>query len=228
MSGPSISPPFSGVLNDAGLARTEQWRALVDRVLAGNGTGHVLTTPLVLGVIYAESRGFPNEASGSATDWFSSFGLMQVNAAQHWQNTGRPLADLMDPETNVDLGTRILASLVSQHGGDGAAAISAYNGGGKRYPAGTRFCQVWKPGTPSSGRDIDTMCDQAYVTQEGEFGNQPYVDEVLTAGATFAPDGVVLNESGMEGGLGGTASVVLLGAALLGAAAISSFLGGRS
>jgi len=177
-----VVPP---VLSSRDVARVETWRPVVDQVL--QETRSSLSPALVLGVIYAESRGVPTAASGSASDWFSSFGLMQINADAHWRGTGQPLDALFDPQTNVRVGVGILGGLLARYGGDVDAAVSAYNGGGRRYVAGVRFCQVWRAGTPKVGRQIDRDCAQAYVTGDNEFGNQPYVDTVLAAAATFAP-----------------------------------------
>jgi hypothetical protein len=173
-------------LSSTGLAQTATWSNLVQQVIANHTDSRVRALPmsLVLGLIYAESRGNPNAASGSVNDWFSSFGLMQINAQTWWRDSGQPLSALMDPLTNVRLGASILAQKIAAWGNE-EAGVSAYNGGGKRYPAGTRFCQVWKPGTPTTGRTIDADCAIVYITGENEFGNQPYVDEVFAAANHF-------------------------------------------
>jgi len=169
-------------LEPAGLSRAASWAGIASEVVAGANTRIPLS--LILGLIYAESRGYPNAKSGPVTDWFSSFGLMQVRG-EPWVARGHTIPELFDARVNIAEGLRIFEEKLAAKGGDVAAAVSAYNGGGRRYPAGTRFCQVWREGTPATGRDIDRDCQTAYVTGPNEFGNQPYVDEVLAAASVI-------------------------------------------
>jgi len=69
---------------------------------------------------------------------------------------------LFDPSTNLSLGLSYVGQLISSHGGDVSAALSAYNGGDR----------------PSLG----------YGTRlpSGQFANESYVDNVLNNAAYFA------------------------------------------
>src|SRR6185436_742130 len=131
-------------LEPAGLSRAASWAGIASEVVAGANTRIPLS--LILGLIYAESRGYPNAKSGPVTDWFSSFGLMQVRG-EPWVARGHTIPELFDARVNIAEGLRIFEEKLAAKGGDVAAAVSAYNGGGRRYPAGTRFCQVWREGT---------------------------------------------------------------------------------
>jgi len=96
---------------------------------------------LVLALIRQESL-FEPEATSSA----GARGLMQLlpATARHLARTdGSPPAELAleDVETNIDLGTRLLARLLRQFGGSLVKALAAYNGGEeavakweRRYP----------------------------------------------------------------------------------------------
>jgi soluble lytic murein transglycosylase-like protein len=80
-----------------------------------------------LGVIATES-GFNRRAVSSA----GARGLMQVLPSAHPQllSGGR---DLSDPAVNVTIGSSILRGYLDDSGGDLAAALSRYSGGGKGY-----------------------------------------------------------------------------------------------
>ena len=203
---PTISPPFSGALDQAGLDRTFAWTDDVNAAMAQLGVS--IDPALVLAIIYAESRGYPSEASDS------SYGLMQVNLAL-WGG-GYTASQLEDPMTNLSVGIPILANMVRTYGSV-PAGVSAYNGGGAQtFPAGTAFCEVWTPG--SAHTSVQADCDQAYVTQsDGEFGNQPYVDEVTAAYAWFAQvaaQGAPTTEAGIGGGSGAVLAVLAIVGAL--------------
>ncbi len=60
-----------------------------------------------------------------------SYGLMQITAptARGLGFTGRIPADLMDPETNIEVGTQLLAELRGRYGDNFADIYSAYNSG---------------------------------------------------------------------------------------------------
>lgn len=83
---------------------------------------------LVAAVIWAESSGDPDAVSHKGAQ-----GLMQLMPA-----TARDLGvtSVLDPEQNVEGGTRYLRSMLDRHGGDVSLALAAYNAGPeavKRY-----------------------------------------------------------------------------------------------
>jgi soluble lytic murein transglycosylase len=100
------------------------------RLIKENAAGHDLDPNLILALIRQESA-FQESACSSA----DARGLMQILPA-----TGRSLARearmarftvrmLYQPETNIALGTRHLASLLQRYGGRVELALAAYNAG---------------------------------------------------------------------------------------------------
>lgn len=85
-------------------------------------------------VILTESSGNPN-AFRSTSPRDTSYGLMQLTlpTALGLGFSGDP-NNLFDPETNIDLGTKLLGQLRQRFGDDVSAVYSAYNsGGGSNY-----------------------------------------------------------------------------------------------
>jgi soluble lytic murein transglycosylase-like protein len=81
-------------------------------------------------VIQVESAWKPAAYRYEAKIEDASYGLMQLlySTAAGLGYTG-PAAGLYDPETNIDLGTRLLAQLRDRYGEDFARIYSAYNSG---------------------------------------------------------------------------------------------------
>lgn len=79
-------------------------------------------------VIAQESSGNPSAYNGN--DPSGAYGLMQIlySTAVSLGYSGDP-SGLFDPETNIDLGTNLLAQLAQSYGSDFAAVYSAYNSG---------------------------------------------------------------------------------------------------
>ena len=84
---------------------------------------------LIAAVIYSESK------FSDATSSAGARGLMQITpeAAKEIERlsggTTFKLDDLSDPEINIRYGTFLLRELLDRYGGDGAAALAAYNAG---------------------------------------------------------------------------------------------------
>ncbi|MCL6636994.1 MAG: lytic transglycosylase domain-containing protein [Alicyclobacillus sp.] len=76
---------------------------------------------LVMSVIAEESGGNPDVVSRAG-----AVGLMQLLPATA---AALGVTDVRDPAANVDAGTRYLAQLLQQFGGDAALALAAYNAG---------------------------------------------------------------------------------------------------
>lgn len=91
-----------------------------------------LDPTLVLAVMKVESRFEPNAVSPRGAR-----GLMQVmpHVARSMTNGEATHETLLDPVTNVRLGTRLLKSLVKQHKGNLPRALAAYNMGSRRVYA---------------------------------------------------------------------------------------------
>lgn len=96
-----------------------RWETLIER----HANARNLDPDLVAAVIVVESRGNPDARSYSGAT-----GLMQVMPLR-----GRPpVAELLDPDTNIEWGTRILAGNVRWARGDLVMALGAYFDGRKR------------------------------------------------------------------------------------------------
>ena len=123
------------------LMATLQWVELATRIAAL----HQYEPAMVLALIYMESRGNPaalNETSMAT-------GLMQVmprEAGPVFQ--GRPTSrELLDPETNILWGLKILRGLRTAPGGTLRSAIYHYTGG-KEWPSQEEFKRTyWLPFT---------------------------------------------------------------------------------
>lgn len=103
-----------------------------DSLIASAAARYSVPPALIKSVIAVESGGDPNAKALSGGDGArgGSYGLMQMSLA-----TARALGytgdanGLLDPTTNIDLGTRYLADLLRQTRGAVDAAISGYNAG---------------------------------------------------------------------------------------------------
>jgi soluble lytic murein transglycosylase-like protein len=125
---------------NTGLIREEV--ELLARTLVREARRHRLDLALVMAVMHVESR-FHNFAISPA----GAIGLMQIlpstgeELARREGNTRRGSQTLLDPATNVRLGTAYLRELSDRYRGDLRAALAAYNWGpghvDRRIQAGT-------------------------------------------------------------------------------------------
>lgn len=156
--------------------------------------------PLVIAIAAHESGGFCGWATrGEPQIGDASIGLMQVlystakangytGAVGAWDNASNTGSGLYDPATNLKYGTKFLASLLKSTKGDVDAAVSAYNAGlgnAHRVTVPTRFCLAWKPTAPKTGRTLDRDCASIRTAQPGEFGNQTYVNTILSLARSY-------------------------------------------
>jgi len=145
-----------------------------DSIIAEAASRYGVPFGLIKGTILIESsfnprayRAEPARSSLPPTSDFpnggdASYGLMQLlsRTARGLGFTGA-LLELYDPETNIDLGTQLLAQNLRMTGGSVADTVSAYNGGFR----------------PSLG--------YGEVGASGQYANQSYVDRVLAAMRAF-------------------------------------------
>lgn len=167
-------------------ARVTQWRPLAERI----GASMDVPPALILAIITVESGGDPrawrDEPDSVAGVNEGSHGLMQLllgtaRGLGYTGNGGTPSAGdgLFVPEVNVTFGAKLLRDLLRTFGGNVARAASAYNGGnrpslgfGTLLTRDVRLCLAKNP----AGE-----CVQWHDARAGEFGNQRYVDKVLSA-----------------------------------------------
>jgi hypothetical protein len=124
-----------------------QWDDLI-YAMAG---GDVSTIALIKGIISTESEWNP----GAINPADPSYGLMQILAGSGGPFPAVRPDDLLDPSTNITLGSTFLVDLLRRYGSPGA--IAAYNAGSPRLN--------------SAGQ---------YVNSRGDTMVQAYVDSVLT------------------------------------------------
>lgn len=112
--------------------------------------------------------------------------------------TGQP-DDLFDPATNLAFTAKYLA-FQYQRTGSWPSAVSAYNGG--YAPAKGFGAPVTTPTTVILAHDpITGAVTQTRTAQPGEYGNQPYVDDVMARVDTYGGIGPSLGGFGVVGAL---------------------------
>ncbi len=164
--------------------------------------------PLIVAIASHESGGFcPWATRGEPHLGDASIGLMQVlystakasgytGSIGAWNDTTNTGTGLYDPATNLRYGTKFFASLLKSTGGDVERAVSAYNAGlgnAHRVTVPTRFCLAWKSTAPKTGRTLDRDCAKIHTAQPGEFGNQPYVNTIMSLARAY---GFVASDGG--------------------------------
>lgn len=95
-----------------------------DTMIAEAGRRFGVETSLIKGVIQAESSFNPNAQSQAGAK-----GLMQLMDATA---QGMGVRNSLDPEQNIQGGTKYLANLLEQYDGNTGMALAAYNGGPAR------------------------------------------------------------------------------------------------
>ena len=102
-------------------AGVAQWSGLI----AAAAEKYGLPPNYLAAFVAQESGGKPDVIS-----FDSGYGLMQITSAG--LKGGRSDAELLDPETNLDIGAGFLAKLLNTYGGDPIKAAFAYNAGSPR------------------------------------------------------------------------------------------------
>lgn len=178
-----------------------------DAIVQSASEAQAVPVPLIKAIIAAESAFNPNARRAEVGINDASSGLMQIllSTARGLGFTGTP-DELFDPGVNITIGTRLLAQLLRQTGGDQDAAASAYNGGyrptlgfGARRTATTpAVCLQWKPTAPATGRTVAADCQVPGSTVVGQFSNQGYVDRVANYRDYFFVSPLPLNKGAAE------------------------------
>jgi soluble lytic murein transglycosylase-like protein len=104
---------------------TEKAADVFDEIVSKYSAQFNVPEWVIQGVIMTESSGRPDVISADG-----GYGLMQLMpaTASGLGYTGA-LSGLLDPETNIMLGTKLLGQLRARYGDDWAAVYSAYNSG---------------------------------------------------------------------------------------------------
>lgn len=156
--------------------------------------------PVAIAIAAHESGGFcPWATRGEPHLGDASIGLMQVlfstakangytGAVGAWNDATNTGTGLYDPATNLRYGIKFFGGLLKATSNDLPRAIAAYNAGlgnAQRFTVPTRFCLAWKPTAPAKGRTLDRDCARIYTAQPGEFGNQPYVNTIMSLARSY-------------------------------------------
>ena len=87
-------------------------------------------SPTLVLAIVAQESGFRPAAQSSR----GAQGLMQVRAVDHPDKLrGKQHSALLEPETNIEVGTQVLAEYLDEHGGQLDAALKAYSGNASAF-----------------------------------------------------------------------------------------------
>ncbi|MEW5977720.1 MAG: lytic transglycosylase domain-containing protein [Acidobacteriota bacterium] len=102
-------------------ARPAQEQEQLAELVARYAVARDLNPAVVAAIIVVESGGNPLTVSSSG-----DLGLMQVNVRIHAKSFDFQQQNLLNPETNIAVGTTILKTMLDRHGEQ--KAIAAYNG----------------------------------------------------------------------------------------------------
>jgi hypothetical protein len=179
--------------------RVNQYEALVRKWANQYG----LTASLIAGIIQVESQGRADVVSNDR-----GFGLMQLTSAA--ARKGRSDTELLDPDTNIELGTIYFSEQMDRYKGNILRALAAYN-------AGSAIC-----GSSCAWHDDDRQTGSAPCVQKCEptqwnlLTNCPPAPDGSAPGTpryTFDYVGTVLgfNNGAALGSFGKTGPVVATG-----------------
>ena len=101
-----------------------------DGLIFQAGKSYSVPDALIKAIIRAESNFDPRAKRHEANVGDYSYGLMQVRCdTAKWMGWNGNCGDLLNPETNIQVGTKFLAYLQAQFPNDIERVISAYNAG---------------------------------------------------------------------------------------------------
>lgn len=167
-------------------ANEHTWDAVIQSASVRFG----VPVSLIKGIIGQESAFRPTAYRAETAIGDASIGLTQILSATakgegYTGITGSAssLTGLYDPATNIMYGTSYLATCLARANGIVPSAISMYNGGfrpdlGFGAPATKRVVVCLR-------RDDTGKCIESRTVEAGQYGNQPYVNAVLSNIAYF-------------------------------------------
>lgn len=156
-------------------ANEDAYNAIVEDAASAYG----VPSALIKAIIAQESGFNPQAYRPEVAINDASRGLMQLLLSTAKGEGYDGAGDgLFDPATNVDYGTSYLAGQLSRVQGNIADAVSAYNGG---YRPSLGFGAVaTQPLRLCLARDAKGTCISYRNVPIGEYGNQTYVNNVLS------------------------------------------------
>lgn len=128
-----LSPQEEALASHLSKKYNKPWEFTRDVVKAAfrEGARHEISPLLILAVIEKESS-FRHEVVNS----YGAVGLMQVVPRWHPDKLTPgegPTAQLLKPEVNVKVGTKVLAEYLAEKKGDLPAALKKYSGNARKY-----------------------------------------------------------------------------------------------
>lgn len=174
---PELTPAELYVLR----TRVMRWRSLAEKHSARTG----VPVHWLLGVIFAETGGVP-----TLTSQKGAFGLMQVMPF-NWG--GRSKEQMTDPDTNILVGSNILAGHIKRMGRDLPKVASGYNAGaqaqsGAPHPSAT---SPW--GMRENKGYISNVVSGANSALKELGADPPKAEASRTAGRSEAETGLALS-----------------------------------
>jgi soluble lytic murein transglycosylase-like protein len=153
-----------------------------DDIIAAASVGYDVPFPLIKAVIATESsfneKAYRPEKRADGTIWDTSYGLMQLlfttAVGLGFPNDRSRYMELMDPATNIDYGTRLLAQIIRRFGSDPGDIYAAYNSGAPRRDAQGRYVNT--KGDPAVQARVDrflTLYDGFLREWEATAGGGP-------------------------------------------------------
>lgn len=174
-------PELGGAELAALRTRVMRWRALADKHSARTG----VPVHWLLGVIYAETGGVPTLTSPKG-----AFGLMQVMPF-NWG--GRTKEQMADPDTNILVGSNILAGHIKRMGRDLPKVASGYNAGAQAQSGAPHPSAASPWGMRENRGYISNVVAGANSALRELAADPPKVGAPQTAGRSDAETGLALS-----------------------------------
>lgn len=161
--------------------RVMRWRPLAEKHSARTG----VPVHWLLGVIYAETGGVPTLTSSKG-----AHGLMQVMPF-NWG--GRSKAEMSDPDTNILVGSNILAGMIKRMGRDLPKVASGYNAGAQAQSGAPHPSETSPWGMRENRGYISNVVSGANSALKELSAEPPKAEAPRTAGWSDAETGLALS-----------------------------------
>jgi soluble lytic murein transglycosylase-like protein/peptide methionine sulfoxide reductase MsrA len=158
---PIVNPKEAAILVNA-----DKYKTLIDEAASDGG----VDPDLVRAIVQKESGFVPNATRSEAHLSSTSYGLMQiVGTTARGLGYKEPLENLNDAKTNLKWGIKYLKVCLKESA-DLEGAIHQYNTGDHSRMTKDSLYTIDRSTKPPTTR----------MAKKGQFGNQPYVDSVMT------------------------------------------------